>query len=38
LPGAVNQQQRRDLLHLLLHRHEADKVAVEGGEHLVDAR
>ena len=38
LPGTVNQQQRRDLLHLLLHRDQPDQVGVEGVQHLVDAR
>ena len=38
LPRPVNQQQRRDLPHLLFHRHEPDQVVVEGLEHLVDIR
>jgi len=36
-PDPVDQQQRGDLFHLFLHRHETDQLAVQGGEHLVDA-
>ena len=38
LPGAVDQEERRDLLHLLLDRQQADQVAVEGAEDIVDLR
>jgi len=38
VPRAVDQQERRDLLHLLLHRHQPDQVGVEGVQDLVDAR
>jgi hypothetical protein len=38
LPDPVDQQQRRDLLYLLLHRDETDQFVVQGGEDVVDAR
>jgi len=38
LPHPVDQQERGDLLDLLLHRNQPDQLIVQGGEHLVDAR
>jgi hypothetical protein len=38
VPRPVDQEERRDLLHLLLHRDQPDQVGVEGVQHLVDAR
>ena len=38
LPHPVDEKERTDLLHLLLHRYQADQLAVERGEHVVDGR
>jgi len=38
LPHPIHEQQRGDLLDLLLDRQQADQLPVKGGEHLVDAR
>ena len=38
LPRPVHQEQCGDLLHLPLHRGQADQILVQGGQDLVDAR
>jgi hypothetical protein len=38
VPDPVDQQQRGDLLDLLLHRDQADQLVVQGGEHVLDVR
>jgi hypothetical protein len=38
VPDPVDQQQRGDLLDLLLHRDQADQLIVQGGEHVLDVR